>query len=88
MPIGRAYLTQHPNETGVDLLTDWLLDDAVAAGCGPAAAGQIGELCAELQDAVRRDFRHGNVECLNGWCLSRTEARLCALRYLTFGSPV
>ena len=38
-----------------------------------------GTLPAQLQGLVRRDFADGRTVTLNGWILSLTEARQCAL---------
>lgn len=40
------------------------------------------EARALLQNAVREDFDQGRTVELNGWVISRTEARLCALASL------
>ncbi len=38
---------------------------------------------AELGMRIRQDFASGRVLLVQGWCLSRTEARVCALAALT-----
>jgi hypothetical protein len=36
-----------------------------------------------VDDVIREDFEHGRIVIVNGWVLSETEARLCALYSLT-----
>jgi hypothetical protein len=74
--IGRAYLRQAPEEA----------DSArLVALIHPGDCSSLGD--AELRRAViarqRADFGSGRTVLLDGWLLSRTEARLCALAALT-----
>jgi hypothetical protein len=47
--------------------------------------GTLQKLCVGVEDsslaasAIRQDFENGNVVTVEGWVLSRTEARHCAL---------
>ncbi len=68
---GQVYLEEHPSETDIELLLkriggDMNLNDP--------------ELLAErLDQQVRNEYRRGESVMVNGWVLSRTEARLYAL---------
>jgi hypothetical protein len=82
--VGLAYLARYPEEADAALLTRRLL----------AGLGQEPET-ARLDDrALRRrvaarvsaDFAEGRTASLDGWLLSRTEARLCALAALPPGT--
>jgi hypothetical protein len=68
--IGRVYLEVVPEEAGPHRLERLLLTDT---GSTDRAA---------VQHCVRTDFRVGRTVCLDGWVLSVTEARLCALTCL------
>lgn len=72
-PIARLYLAAAPAERRADVLLDELQR---AAGAGHRSGAS---LAAALQDAMVRDFETGDVMQLDGWVLSRTECRLCAL---------
>ena len=41
-----------------------------------------GPLRAQVAELVRQDFAAGRMACVDGWMLSETEARLCALAAL------
>lgn len=72
--IGRAYLLRRPAEADVGVLY------------GRLSAGLPLEQRTEAPDwgrLVRADFAQGNTVFVNGWLLSRTEARLCALTALS-----
>ncbi len=76
--IGTAYLRRHRGESD----TGALVTAVIAAH--PRLArhlrqGEAGALRAALQAGVQRDFARGDTAMVNGWLLSRTEARLCAL---------
>lgn len=71
--LGRAYLQS--------------LDERPSAA---ALAGAIwrgmpegGSLRAGIAALIRDDFAQRRTECVDGWLLSRTEARLCALAALS-----
>ena len=69
--IGQCYRQTVPSENDAHTLTRVISTDTLTAT--PAA------LRAELNKAVRRDFSDGRTVTLNGWVLSVTEARQCAL---------
>jgi hypothetical protein len=75
-PIARLYLAAAPAERRADVLLA-ALQHAAGAGHHSGEA-----LASALQDAMARDFDSGDTLDLDGWLLSRTECRLCALAAL------
>ena len=76
--VGREYLHQPAAERNVQTLVDAIAERL--PGGGDAAAGATASELRELvASAVSRDFDEGVVVRLQGWVVSRTEARLCAL---------
>ncbi|MEM7373157.1 MAG: hypothetical protein AAF587_31325 [Bacteroidota bacterium] len=71
--IGQAYLETHPSEDRQNRLVKLLYQDIPQ---DKVDAGQIAE-------AIKRDFQAGDLVEVDGWILSRTEARQCALFSLT-----
>ena len=71
--LGRAYVARFPQE--IDRAR---LAAAVMASL-PAPAPDGGALRRLLRARIRGDFRDGATIALDGWILSRTEARLAAL---------
>lgn len=45
----------------------------------PAASRFLGAASPALEDLLREDFERGRTVVVDGWVLSRTEARQCAL---------
>lgn len=71
--IGRAYRAAYPSERTADALSRAILSETgLPASSDEAQHGR-------LDEHVRRDFSSGRIVRLNGWILSRTEARQCAL---------
>ena len=68
--MGKQYLELYPQEQDVSLLIS-LID------CGQYS--QEHTLRRQLQDNIRRDFEFNQTLILDGWVVSRTEARQCAL---------
>jgi len=70
--IGQAYLAAVPEESD---------QAALLAGLGVAedAVGDPNAMLDALADQVHADFAAGDTIQLDGWALSLTEARLCAL---------
>ena len=75
---GTAYLDAHPAERDPAVLFQALLD--VTAGADPQR--DPGATLAALERAVRWEYRTGDVVSVDGWLLSRSEARLYALATL------
>ena len=73
--IGRAYLQQYPDEANRDTLLG-----ALPPGWASTDADWSG-----LLDQVGQDYASGSVVTLDGWELSRTEARASALTTLPAG---
>ena len=77
--IGREYLKVNPEESNPDKLV------ALMTHTGPFAPGTLvdaREARNFLQQRIREDFRFRRTVELQGWVLSRTEARLCSLAAL------
>jgi len=80
--VGQAYLQSRPHEAGREMLLKELRrvmlttnkPDAPPSGASPFAAG--GE---EVRALIRSDFAEGRTVSLDGWVLSETECRICAL---------
>jgi hypothetical protein len=69
--IGAHYLAQFDEESSAQAL-----EEAIRQGM-PASGKRVDE--QSLLARIQKDFEHGDVVKLQGWMLSRTEARLCAL---------
>lgn len=75
--VGRRYLAGKPELADVEqLMRDVGLDDANSSAQDATVNGQF-------EAAKRHDFTVGNTVCLEGWILSKAEASLCALAYLS-----
>jgi hypothetical protein len=71
---GTGYIQKTPAENDEDTLTKLLSGDSnIRKSSDEAAIHQY------LDEKVRRDFETGNTVLVNGWILSVTEARQCAL---------
>jgi hypothetical protein len=68
--LGRAYLRAHPHEAGATELTSLIL-----GGRGVPS----GDEAASVSASMHADFKAGRVVTVDGWIVSRTEARLYAL---------
>lgn len=71
--IGERYLQSHVAEADLDVLTDLLLE---------RLKGTVGDFPEQLWAAAQEDFRRDDVVLVDGWLLSRTEVRVCAVAYL------
>ena len=68
--VGEAYLAAHPDEADEQVLRRLL-------GLTP---GEVGDADLQrLRAAVHVDYERSELVAVEGWYLSRTEARLCAL---------
>lgn len=74
--VGRAYLTDHPGEADERTLVRLLVATSGWDRASEASPTRLGELA---RSALTRDFERGKTVAVDGWILSRTEARLCAL---------
>jgi len=74
--IGRQYLAAHAHEAAPDVL---LAAIATTASVDWSAHVSERQLRARIRSAVEDDFARGQTVTLDGWILSVTEARLCAL---------
>ena len=80
--VGRRYLAGHPQEADRQWLAGELDADLRRQGCDSRQA-DAARLRAGLARQVRTDFARSRVVRVDGWVLSVTEARLCALAALT-----
>ena len=74
--IGKAYLAQTPSTKG-SLQTQIL-------GQNPAPGSSPDTVSRQIAAIVQQDFSAGRTVILNGWVLSLTEARQCALHTLVY----
>lgn len=79
--IGEAYLRLHPQEADAASLRSSLAAQKDGAA-GPLEAMGAGELASWMRNRRRGDFRDRRTVAVDGWILSITEARLCALLFL------
>ncbi len=79
--VGRAYLQQAPDEADPELLMSAICNND-AGLCRVVAHGDKFRLKKALRDCIRQDFADGQTVRVDGWLLSQTEARLCALAEL------
>ena len=75
--IGAAYLEKFPSEKKEDQLADLLL--AVSTG---QPIPKTADLSFQLHQKITEDFKTGKTVMINGWILSQTEARQCALFFM------
>lgn len=73
--VGDAYLEFVPNERAVELLLDRLMP-------AKGALSDAGHTMTALDVRIRADYRSAEVVEIEGWQLSRTEARLFGLASL------
>ena len=75
--VGRQYLADYCTPGGggetVDAIAPLLLSRLQASG------REAGDLRAALAAEIRKDYRNRDIVTVDGWVLSRSEARLCAL---------
>jgi|HubBroStandDraft_5_1064220.scaffolds.fasta_scaffold581177_1 hypothetical protein len=75
--IGKKYAALHPEQYSLDLLEQGLNKDA--DGKPFASDTPAGKIYATLAKRIQQDFDSANILILNGWVISETEARQCAL---------
>lgn len=76
--IGGTYLRAVPEESDANVLARRIVRSGPLQLRGLDALSKK-ELTDALQGIIRQDFVSNNTVRLDGWVLSRTEARLCAL---------
>lgn len=75
--LGKSYLQKRPGEADASFLSE-----SIARACSARKEGK--EFTArQLSYQIRSDFASGRIERVDGWILSRLEARLYALSYVT-----
>lgn len=73
--IGIAYITQNPLEN-----TRKILSNLIIEGCSQGLNFSKGKLSKNsISNKIKADFNNGSTTLCNGWVLSITEARQCAL---------
>jgi len=77
---GLVYLQSHPDEAALPIL-DRLLRQAIADE--RRAAGPARSLLDTLRARIRSEYLRDEVVAVEGWLLSRSEARLCAAAALS-----
>jgi hypothetical protein len=79
--IGEAYQKRVPNENNQSVLTRLLATDD--SGNQLSESSDSASIASYLDKRVHDDFTQNKTVILNGWILSLTEARQCALFSLT-----
>jgi hypothetical protein len=72
--IGMIYLKQHPGETDESRLTK-LLSENISL--------EKGAIATSINQKIKEDYKTGRIVTIDGWILSVTEGRQCALYSLT-----
>ncbi len=76
--IGRCYLRKTKSEGNADLLAQLIVKgDSTLRGRLHALSSD--QIIGILRKSIRKDFETDNIVNVDGWILSKTEARLCAL---------
>ena len=75
--LGRAYVNLTPEGRNKEILMKQLYGKPVDVRS--LRQSDILSMQEEVEDAISRDFNAGRTLALNGWILSVTEARQCAL---------
>jgi hypothetical protein len=78
--LGSQYTKDFPAEAKKAKIQKLLLQDA---GGKPIEPSSQKKLLQQIEEKSVLDFENGNTVIVNGWVLSRTEARQCALYFLT-----
>jgi hypothetical protein len=79
--VGREYLRSVPEEEDARLLVDLICSGQVGRR-ETLLGADLKELREWLRGQQRLDFEHGRIVKVQGWILSETEVRLCALAAL------
>ncbi|MCG6861020.1 MAG: hypothetical protein LJE70_07055 [Chromatiaceae bacterium] len=83
---GDAYLRSHPEESQLSALVAEIEKPVPSDGELQEAATSEARSVGMLERRVRDDYRRGELVSVNGWLLSRTEARLYAAVALFYAS--
>jgi len=80
--IGSSYIRKdiEINPLSVDQLTDVIIHQ-LGINTNDLSAISLQDVGERLADRVHQDFAEESVVAVDGWLLSKTEARLCALVY-------
>jgi hypothetical protein len=73
--IGLAYRSMVPAENSEQRLLSLLLPNKMATNLSLETSADI----RELEGRIREEFKEGKIISVNGWVISVTEARQCAL---------
>ena len=77
--IGKMYLNMKPSESN----QDWLLKSIIGKSFKELPESEPASLYSlKIESKIHSDFLMGKTVIVNGWILSVTEARQCALFYL------
>jgi hypothetical protein len=76
--VGSEYLARYPQEADAHVLQERIVV-GFAGGYGVLASANESTIRKLIGDRVRQDFETEQTVKLQGWILSVTEARLCAL---------
>jgi hypothetical protein len=79
--LGRAWLVMMPAEADTAILLRHL-EASVSTLAASARRGDLAAVESALSDRISADFAAGQSAELDGWVMSHTEARLCALHAL------
>ncbi len=79
--LGRRYLDRQPHEANLGLLTARI--SRTAENYVRLASADMEQLRALLSTQMRQDFEDNLTVSIDGWILSETEARLCAIAAIT-----
>lgn len=79
--VGMEYLRKRPQDADIRVLIRHLVPDPrrlqALRACDRETLGRF------LAESMRRDFQRGKIMSVDGWILSETELRVCALSALT-----
>ena len=77
MEIGQAYGKTYPDEYSISDLEKLLTKTETGKSIAGSETAEM--INSTLNAMVKKDFQTGDTVVLNGWILSKTEARQCAL---------
>lgn len=76
--VGHIYFREAPQEHNADILTKMIMQSDMDLMQRLDVLSEA-DIIAKLRNLIAEDFAFGNTVQVDGWVLSRTEARLCAL---------